>query len=170
MAPKEYFHIVGYLFGLASFTAIYFSLRPALLERSRETHLKVLLVVHFFRYFGLTALLPGVFDLAPAGFSQAYLIQIMAGDVLAAVLALGSFTLLQAHAAWRIAAVWSFNVFGSLDYLNAAARVTPSIHDANVLGPFGWIVMTVFLPLWLVSHVAIFFVLMQSKEPEVPRR
>ena len=165
MAPKEYFHIVGYLFGLASFTAIYLSLRPALLERGRETHLKGLLVVHFFRYFGLTALLPGVFDLAPAGFSEGYLTQIMARDMLAAVLALGSFTLLQVRAAPRIAAVWLFNVFGLLDYLNAAARVTPSIHDANILGPFGWIVITVFLPAWLVSHVAIFFVLRQSSEP-----
>ncbi len=41
--------------------------------------------------FGLTALLPSVFDLPPAGFSEGYLTQIMLGDVLAAILALVSF-------------------------------------------------------------------------------
>jgi hypothetical protein len=64
----------------------------------------------------------------------------------------------------RIGFAWIFNVVGSLDYLNAAARVTPSIHDANILGPFGWILLTVLLPVWLVSHVAIFSAL-YDKQP-----
>jgi hypothetical protein len=165
MAPKEYFHIVGYVFGLAAFASIYLSIRPALASKGRDVHLKALIPIQFFRYFGLTALLPGVFDLAPAGFSEAYLTQIMAGDVLAAILALGSFFLLQIRATSRIAAIWFFNVFGFLDYLNAGARVTPAIHDANILGPFGWLVITVFLPAWLVSHIAIFFALRQPKKP-----
>lgn len=161
MAPKEYFHIVGYMFGLAAFATLYVSVRPALAAQGREAHLKALIAIHFFRYFGLTALLPGVFNLSPAGFSEAYLTQIMAGDVLVAVLALASAWLLQARAPMAIAAVWAFNVIGLLDYLNAGARVTPAIHDANILGPFGWIVMTVMLPAWLVSHIAIFLVLLR---------
>ena len=161
VTAKSTFHIIGYLFGLAAFASIYLSLRPFLVAKGRSVHLKALIPVHFFRYFGLTALLPGVFDLAPAGFSQGYLTQIMVGDVAAALLALASSFLLQIRAASAIAAAWIFNVFGTLDYLNAAARVTPSIHDANILGPFGWIVLTVFLPAWLVSHIAIFFALRQ---------
>lgn len=164
MTAKATFHIIGYLLGLAAFTAIYLSLRPSLNAKDRDVHLKALIPIHFFRYFGLTALLPGVFDLAPAGFSEGYLTQIMIGDVVAAILALVSFVLLQMRATYALAAVWIFNVFGTLDYLNAAARVTPSIHDANILGPFGWIVMTVFLPAWLVSHVAIFVVLLQRRD------
>ncbi len=161
MAPKEYFHIVGYLFGLAAFATIYLAIRPTLARQGKEAHLKALIPVHFFRYFGLTALLPGVFNLAPAGFSEGYLTQIMAGDVLAAILALVSFILLQVNAARSIAGVWVFNVIGFLDYMNAGAQVTPGIHDANILGPFGWIIMTVFLPAWLVSHIAIFVALWQ---------
>lgn len=161
VAAKATFHIIGYLFGLAAFASIYLSLRPFLVAKGRAVHLKALIQIHFFRYFGLTALLPGVFNLAPAGFSEDYLTQIMAGDVAAAVLALASFWLLQIRAGFAIPAVWIFNVFGTLDYLNAAARVTPGIHDANILGPFGWIVLTVFLPAWLVSHIAIFLVLRQ---------
>lgn len=164
MDPKAYFHLAGYTFGMAAFAMMYWSIRPRLVEMGRDAHLKALISIHFFRYFGLTAMLPGVFNLAPAGFSPEYLLQIMAGDVLVAVLALVNFGLLQLSSSIRIGFTWIFNTFGSLDYLNAAARVTPNIHDANILGPFGWLIVTVFLPGWLVSHVAIFTVLM-SKQP-----
>lgn len=163
MDPKAYFHLAGYTFGLAAFALLYWSVRRPLLDMGRDAHLKALIPIHFFRYFGLTALLPGVFNLAPAGFSQDYLFQIMAGDVLVALLALISFSLMQLRSGLRIGIAWIFNIVGTLDYLNAAARVTPSIHDANILGPFGWIILTVFLPGWLVSHIAIFFVLMSKQ-------
>ena len=159
MDPKVYFHLVGYTFGMAAFALIYWSIRRTLVDMGRDAHVKALISIHFFRYFGLTAMLPGIFNLAPAGFSQEYLFQIMAGDVLVAVLALISFALLQLRSSFRIGFAWLFNVVGTLDYMNAAARVTPSIHDANILGPFGWIILTVFLPAWLVSHIAIFSVL-----------
>lgn len=160
MAPQQYFHLVGYMFGMAAFASIYLAARPSLVRRGRDAHLRALIPVHFFRYFGLTALLPGVFNLAPAGFSEGYLTQIMAGDVLVAVLALIAFFILQTGASIRIPAIWIFNIIGTLDYMNAAARVTPAIQDANILGPFGWIILTVMLPAWLVSHVAIFVVLL----------
>lgn len=162
MDPKAYFHLLGYNFGLFAFVLGYFALRPSLLAQGRDTHLEVLISVHFFRYFGLTALLPGVFNLSPAGFSQEYLTQIMAGDVLVAALALVSFALFLFNSSLRIGFAWIFNIVGTLDYMNAAARVTPAIHDANILGPFGWIILTVMLPLWLVSHIAIFFVLLRK--------
>ena len=117
-----------------------------------------------FPTIAVTALLPGVFNLAPLGFSQGYLTQIMAGDVLVAFLALVSFALIQLRSDGRIAFAWVFNVVGTLDYLNAAAQVTPAITDANILGPFGWIIVTVFLPAWLVSHIAIFFVLLRNED------
>ena len=165
MTPATTFHLIGYGFGVAAFVAIYLSVRPALIERGRDAHLKALIPIHFFRYFGLTALLPGVFNLAPVGFSQDYLTQIMVGDVIAAALALATFAALLWRSSWRIPAVWAFNIFGTLDYLNAGAQVTPAITDANVLGPFGWIIMTVFLPAWLVSHIAIFAALLKRERP-----
>ncbi|MBY0502807.1 MAG: hypothetical protein K2X03_02790 [Bryobacteraceae bacterium] len=158
---EQTFHLIGYCFGLMAFIAIYLMIRRPLQAAGREKHLQALLAIHFFRYFGLTALLPGVFNLAPAGFSSSYLTQIALGDVLAAFLALLAFLLLEVGSKAKFTAVWIFNIFGTLDYLNAGAQVTPSIRDANVLGPFGWIVMTVFLPAWLVSHLSIFLVLRQ---------
>lgn len=162
MAPESYFHLVGYMISLIGFALLYLSLRSGWAAQGRDAHLKALLPIHFFRYFGLTTMLPGVFNLAPAGFSQAYLFQIMAGDVLVAILALIAFTLMLSRNPLRIGFLWFFNIVGMVDYLNAAARVTPAIHDANILGPFGWIVITVFLPAWLVSHVAIFAVLISK--------
>jgi hypothetical protein len=164
MKPHEYFHLVGYTFGMASFALLYWSMRQTLIAKGRDVHLKALLPIHFFRYFGLTALLPGVFNLAPAGFTEGYLTQIMVGDVLVGALALVAFVLFQTQSRWRIAFAWFFNIVGTIDYLNAAAQVTPAIHDANILGPFGWIILTVFLPAWLVSHIAIFFVLLRKDE------
>jgi|GEM_PF-3079919 len=166
MEPKLYFHLAGYTFGTCAFALIYWSLRRKLVEMGRDAHLKALIPIHFFRYFGLAALLPGVLNLAPAGFSQDYLFQIMAGDVFVAVLALICFGLFLARSSYRVAFAWVFNIIGTLDYLNAAARVTPSIHDANVLGPFGWVLLTVLLPAWLVSHVAIFCVLSYKQSLE----
>lgn len=163
MSASSTFHIIGYVFGLAAFSALYLSLRPYLVGIGQTNHLKALLPIHFFRFFGLTALLPGVFDLAPAGFSHSYLTQIMVGDVIAAILALITFGILHVRPKLGIYSAWIFNVIGFLDYLNAGARVTPAIHDANILGPFGWIVMTVMLPAWLVSHIAIFFVLLDRR-------
>lgn len=162
MAPQTYFHLVGYTFGMLGFAMIYWQWRGHLVAAGRDAHLEALIPIHFFRYFGLTAMLPGVFNLAPVGFTQDYLFQIMAGDVLVAALALIAFALVKTRSSLRIGFVWLFNIVGSLDYLNAAARVTPSIHDANLLGPFGWIIVTVMLPAWLVSHIAIFFALLQK--------
>ena len=163
MDPKTFFHLVGYTFGFAAFAMLYWYARPALLRAGPDAHLKALIPIHFFRYFGLTAMLPGVFDLSPAGFSDGYLFQIMAGDVLVAALALIAFALFQTGSPARIGFLWLFNVIGTLDYLNAAARVTPSIHDANILGPLGWLILTVLLPAWLVSHIAIFVVLVSKR-------
>lgn len=163
MPPSAYFHLVGYTFGMAAFAMMCWATWQPLRESGRDTHLKALVTIHFFRYFGLTAMLPGVFNLAPAGFTEDYLFQIMLGDVIVAALAVLGFALLQGGSSFRIGFVWVFNIIGALDYLNAAARVTPAIHDANILGPFGWIVITVFLPAWLVSHIAIFVVLMSGE-------
>lgn len=164
MPAAAYFHLIGYTFGLLGFATVYWAVRAPLAARGRDLHLKVLLPIHFLRYFGLTAMLPGIFNLAPAGFSEDYLFQIMLGDVVVAALALVAFWLFQTGSRLRIGFAWVFNIIGTLDYLNAAARVTPAIHDANIPGPLGWLVITVLLPAWLVSHVAIFLVLLSSEK------
>ena len=60
---------------MVGFVMIYWSVWRPLVSMARDVHLKASIPIHFFRYFGLTVLLPGVFNLAPAGFSQDYLFQ-----------------------------------------------------------------------------------------------
>jgi hypothetical protein len=171
---EQYFHIFSYTAGLAVFATLYVMVRPSLLRGGTATHVQWLTAIHMFRYFGFTALLPGVFDLEKAGFSRAYLAQVAWGDVIACVLAIGVIHAWRLRARWAPAATWVFSVYGILDYLNAAATITPQIKDPNLIGPFGWYIFTVFLPAWLVSHVAIVLVLLRrpgaSEAPPLERR
>ena len=93
-------------------TALY--IWPELQVRSRKEALRPLLVLHGFRFIGLSFLVPGVVspDL-PIAFARdaAY------GDMVAAILALLALTALRTRLG--IALVWVFNIWGSLDLLNA---------------------------------------------------
>ena len=95
---------------------------PQLRSRSRVDALQPLLVLHAFRFIGLSFLVPGVVspDL-PVAFARgaAY------GDIVAAILALATLTTLRTSAG--IVLAWAFNVWGSFDLLNA-------FYQANAAG------------------------------------
>src|SRR5260370_36970348 len=93
-------------------TALY--VWPELQARSRIEALRPLLTLHGFRFIGLSFLVPGVVspDL-PVAFARdaAY------GDIVAAILALLALTALRSRLG--IALVWIFDIWGSVDLLNA---------------------------------------------------
>jgi hypothetical protein len=134
-------------------TALY--LWPELRTRSRIEALKPLLVLHGFRFMGLSFLVPGVVspDL-PVDFARnaAY------GDLVAAILALLALTALRSRLG--IALVWVFNIWGALDLLNA-------FYQANAAGlPIGqlgatYFIPTVLVPLLLITHGLVFRILLQ---------
>ena len=90
--------------------------------RSRIDALRPLLVLHAFRFIGLSFLVPGVVspDL-PIAFARdaAY------GDIVAAILALAALATLRSGVG--IALAWAFNLWGSFDLLNA-------FYQANAAG------------------------------------
>src|SRR5262245_16835207 len=89
---------------------------PRLRVMPREDALTALVVPHTFRFVGLSFLVPGVVSPSlPAEFAApaAY------GDLVAAILAVIATLALRARASWAIAIVWVFNVWGTLDLLNA---------------------------------------------------
>ena len=102
---------------------------PELQVRSRSEALRPLLVLHGFRFIGLSFLVPGVVspDL-PIAFARdaAY------GDMVAAVLALLALTALRTRLG--IALVWVFNIWGSLDLLNAFYQANGAGLSAGQLG------------------------------------
>src|ERR1700751_5698960 len=87
---------------------------PELPPRQRAEALRPLLILHSFRFVGLAFLIPGVVspDL-PSAFahSAAY------GDIIAATLALLALISLSSGAGTAI--TWIFNVWGTVDLLNA---------------------------------------------------
>jgi hypothetical protein len=135
-------------------TALY--IWPELRTRSRIEALQPLLVLHGFRFIGLSFLVPGVVspDL-PIAFARdaAY------GDIVAAILALLALSALRSGVG--IALVWVFNIWGSLDLLNAFYQANGAGLSPGQLGAT-YFIPTAIVPLLLITHGLVFRILLQS--------
>jgi hypothetical protein len=129
---------------------------PELRLRPRAEALRPLLILHSFRFIGLAFLVPGVVspDL-PSAFarSAAY------GDILAAILALLS---LAVPGRFGIAIAWVFNLWGTLDLLDAFYQAN---HAGLLAGQLGaaYFVPTVVVPLLLITHGLAFQILLRHQ-------
>jgi hypothetical protein len=132
---------------------------PYLTKISRNSALVLLLFVHVPRYVGMTLLVPTMID---PTLPRAFLSSAAYGDLLEAALALVSIFALRSQ--WRVAIplVWATNTWGFLDLLNGVRGVlqlnVPSFDLATL-----WYVYTFYAPLVIVSHLAIFWVLLNSR-------
>jgi hypothetical protein len=137
---------------------------PELRTRSRIDALRPLLVLHSFRFIGLSFLVPGVAssDL-PAAFARdaAY------GDIVAAMLALLALAALRTRTG--VALVWLFNVWGSFDLLNAFYQANGAGLAAGQLGA-AYFIPTAIVPLLLITHGLMFCILLQGDRADVPAR
>jgi hypothetical protein len=130
---------------------------PKLRNLDRTEALRPLLILHSFRFFGLVFLVTGVVspDL-PASFAHptAY------GDLIAAILALLALLTLSTGAGTF--AVWIFNLWGTLDLLNAFYQGN---HVGLVPGQLGatYIIPTLIVPLLLITHGLAFRILLQRQ-------
>src|SRR5215469_16082743 len=132
---------------------------PELRLRPRVEALRPLLILHSFRFIGLAFLVPGVVspDLPPAfAHSAAY------GDVIAAILALLSLSLLRSAAG--VAVAWIFSLWGAVDLLNAFYQAN---HAGLLAGQLGaaYFLPTLVVPLLMITHGLAFRILLQH-EPE----
>lgn len=130
---------------------------PELRLQSRAEALRPLLILHSFRFIGLAFLVPGVVspDL-PSTFarSAAY------GDVIAATLALLSLLSLPRETGVVIA--WIFNLWGSVDLLNAFYQANRAGLSAGQLGAT-YFIPTLVVPLLLITHGLAFRILLQRQ-------
>src|SRR5690349_18211825 len=120
---------------------------PALARRSRVDALRPLLVLHSFRFVGLSFLVPGVASAdVPAAFSHAAAF----GDLAAAALALLALLVLPRRPGIGVA--WIFNLWGSADLLNAFYQAG---HAGLVPGQLGatYFLPTLIVPFLLITHV-----------------
>jgi len=129
---------------------------PALNDRSRADALRPLLILHSFRFVGLSFLIPGVVspDL-PVAFAApaAY------GDVVAMLLALLAFATLRSP--FGVVLVWLFGIWGTADLLYAFFNGYRVELQPGHLGA-AFYIPTVVVPLLLVTHVLVFRILLRG--------
>ncbi len=123
-------------------------LAPWLKNKSPHDALFWLTLPHAFRHVGMVFLIPGVVaQPLPGGFANpaAY------GDLATGVLALLALIALRSGWTGALALVWLFNIFGTVDLLNALrqAEVVPDLGAA-------WYIPTLLVPLLLVTHFMMF--------------
>jgi hypothetical protein len=130
---------------------------PGLRFRPRAEALRPLLILHSFRFIGLSFLVPGVVspDL-PSAFARAAAY----GDIIAAILALLALSFLPGVAGIVIA--WIFSLWGSVDILNAFYQANHAGLMAGQLGA-AFFLPTLIVPLLLITHGLAFRILLQPQ-------
>ena len=153
---------------LAFFTSIAFSgiawglvfahyIWPELRLRARADALRPLLVLHSFRFLGLAFLVPGVVS---SDLPRAFAASAAVGDIVAAVLALLTLRFLRSGTGVLFA--WIFNVWGSVDLVNAFYQANATGLAPGQLGA-AYFIPTLIVPLLLITHVLMFRVLLQPQ-------
>lgn len=109
----------------------------------------------FFRFIGLSFLVPGVVSAslpkkraAPAAY----------GDLIAGIFAVVATVALAERAGWAEVAVWGFNVVGAADLLFAFFKGAQVRLEPGSLGA-SYFIVTAIVPNLLVSHALVFIVL-----------
>lgn len=129
---------------------------PALRSQPRSDALRPILLLHSFRFVGLSFLIPGVVspDL-PASFARpaAY------GDLATAIMALLALANLRNRAG--IGLVWTFNILGSADLLHAFYEGTRTGLDPGLQGA-AYFIPILLVPLLLITHGLVFVLLLRK--------
>ena len=130
-------------------------LAPWLQTLSRQSALFWLTVPHAFRHVGMVFLVPGMLvQPLPDDFA----IPAAYGDLVTGLIALLALFALQRGWARAELFVWTFNVVGTVDLLNALRHL-----DVAPLFGAAWYVPTFLVPMLLVSHALVFIRLLRSE-------
>jgi len=147
---------------LTSSAIAYIYVWPALHAMPRAGALRLLAAFHAFRFFGMNFLVAGF--VSPE-LSSDFASKVGWGDLIAAVLALFSMAALSWRWSIAIPVVWIFNIWGTLDLLNAYYMGVTQLKNPGLMGAAIY-VPALYVPLLLVSHVLIFSLLLNVKSVE----
>lgn len=130
---------------------------PEIRSRRRTEALRPLLVLHSFRFLGLAFLIPGVVS---ANLPSAFARSAAYGDIVAAALAW--FSLLSLSSGVGVVIAWIFNLWGSVDILNAFYQAN---HAGLMAGQLGatYFIPTLVVPLLLITHILAFRILLRHQ-------
>jgi hypothetical protein len=155
---------ISIAFGLAAWGAVAaYYIWPALKERSSPENLKPILLLHSFRFLGLSFAVPGIVSpYLPAAFAQ----PVAYGDLFTAVLAMLALATLRTRASTTI--TWIFNIFGTADLLYGFYQgVRISLPDTQGLLGAAYFILTAYVPLLLVTHGLMFRMLLAPSRSEL---
>ena len=159
MNPRAAFGLSFLMSLLSSIVVALLFVWPWLRTSNGEQALIWLVAPHMFlRFIGLSFLVPGVVS---ESLPKAWAVPAGYGDLVAGIFALIATTALTHTAAWAIAAVWIFNVWGSADLLFAFYKGARVRLEPGSLGA-GFYLITAIVPPLLVSHALIFGLLMRT--------
>ncbi|EPG75378.1 hypothetical protein LEP1GSC058_2326 [Leptospira fainei serovar Hurstbridge str. BUT 6] len=126
---------------------------------NRTKLLQSLLMIHGYRFVGLSMFIPGITSPnMPTDFS----IPAALGDYIAAILAISSYLLLGRKSKAAMPLVWIFNIWGFVDLLYASYQAL-ILHISPLMG-FMFYIFTGYAPLLVVSHIVIFKILFTSRK------
>jgi len=141
-------------------------LLPLVAALSFERAVTPLLLLHSFRYIGLGFLVSGI--VAPE-LSAAFARPVGYGDLLASSLALLALAALRFGWGFAVPLVWLFNVVGTVDLLNAFLQGRLANVNPGHLGAM-YFIPTFVVPALLVTHYAIFTLLLRPTPAASPAR
>lgn len=159
MNPRAAFGLSVLMSLLSSIVVALLFVWPWLRTSNGEQALIWLVAPHMFlRFIGLSFLVPGVVS---ASLPKAWVVPAGYGDFVAGIFAIIATAALANAAAWAIATVWIFNVWGAADllfafYIGARVRLEPGSLGA------GFYIITAIVPPLLVSHALIFVLLLRT--------
>jgi hypothetical protein len=147
---------------LTSSSIAYIYVWPAVSALPRFEALRLLAAFHAFRFFGMNFLVTGFVS---PDLSADFASKVGWGDLVAATLALSSMAALSWRWSIAIPVVWLFNIWGTIDLLNAYYLGATRLRDPGLMGAAIY-VPALYVPLLLVSHVLIFLLLLRGKSIE----
>lgn len=137
--------------------------RPMLARLTVVQALTPLVLFHATRYVGATFLTPSVIDPStPAAFTVPEAV----GDLLTVFLALVALWALRRGSRWTLLSLWTFNVVGTLDFINAFYLGISLDLTSYQLGAT-WFIPTMLVPAYIVVHALIFEILVRRSN-ELP--
>ncbi|MGY4629404.1 hypothetical protein [Bradyrhizobium sp. USDA 4486] len=131
---------------------------PALRTMPRFDALRLLAAFNAFRFLGMNFMVTGFVS---SELSPDFAGQVGWGDLIAATLALVSMAALSWRWSIAVPMVWIFNVWGTLDLLNAYYMGATKIQTPGLFGA-GIYIPALYVPLLLVSHVLVFMILLRA--------
>jgi len=124
-------------------------------DRELTKAVQPILILHSFRFAGLSFLIPGVVN---AGLNPAWALPAAFGDFTAAILAFITLSLVNS-ASFR-PFLWIFNILGTVDLLLAFVN-GPRYNIVPFLGP-GYFIVILFVPILLLTHLMVFKLLLKK--------